>query len=108
MESSRDDDAVLAAVDQRPVAPAQQAMNGVPLLGLGEGELIGLAVEAEPTVGEPVGPRDQRRPVGSVAHVPAPVRLKDITTTVDVLPQPAAHLDHGCPLLAEGDLELLT
>jgi hypothetical protein len=46
--------------------------------------------------------------MGRIAHCVNGVRLEDVAVAVNVLTHAAAHLDDRRPLLAIGDLELLT
>ena len=82
-------------------------MDGVALGGLGQSHLIVTAVEAVAAAGEPVGPGDEGRPVGPVAHSGGVVGVEDGATGLRVLPDPAPDLDDGRLLVTVGDAVLL-
>ena len=82
-------------------------MNRVALLGLAQRNRMVGAIEAVGAVGQTVGPWDQRRAVGAVAHRVERIGVEHRPVCDLVLPDPAADLDDHGSLRAVGDLELL-
>jgi hypothetical protein len=83
-------------------------VDRVAFLRLGQSQLTLLALKAVAPVGEPVGPRDQRRAVGAVADGVEWIRVQDIPIPDRILPYAPANLDDRGSLLAVGDLKLLS
>ena len=82
-------------------------MDRVPVLGLGQRELMTPAVELVEPVLDPVRPRKQNLPAAGRAHLVGAVSVEDVAAVDAVRAEPTADLDDDGALIAEHDLDLL-
>ena len=101
-------DAVLLARGDRPGCPAHEAMNGVVVLRLGQGELVPPPVELVAPVLQPVRPWGQHLAAPGGARRVERVAVEEIPAACRVRAEAAADLDHHGPLVGVDELELLT
>jgi hypothetical protein len=97
-------DPVGVVVPAGPVAPAQEPVDGVVLVRLGERDLVVLAAEGVGPVTDPFGPRNQRLPPRTGATILGPIPVEQLDPADAVLTQPTADLDDGGALVAVAEL----
>ena len=91
----------------RPLRPADEAMNGVPPLGLVERELEGTALELVRAVLDPVRPRREDLSAAGAAELVQPVAVEHRRIAEPVTAQTTADADDDRPLVAVRELDLL-
>ena len=101
-------DAALLVVSHLPGRPADEAVDRVRVLRLGQRELVAPPPELVASVLEPVRPGGEDLAPARFRHLIDAVAVDDITSVDGIRPQPGAHLDDDDQLVLECDLELLT
>ena len=99
--------AIGLSLRNRPVRPADEAMDGVPPLGLVERELEGMAVELVRAVLDPVRPRREELAAAGAAQLVQAVAVEHGRISEPVAAQTAADTDDHHLLVAAGQLDLL-
>jgi hypothetical protein len=108
MEDVLHHDAVRVALGDRPPGPADEPVDRVPVLRLGQCELMASTVELVEPLLYAVRPRHQRVSSTGRAHFVRPVSVDHVDTIDGVRAQTPAELHHDRALVSESDLELLT
>jgi hypothetical protein len=99
---------VRRAFGDQPGAPADEAVDRIPLADLVQRELVTLPVEVVDAVLDPVGEGDQHLTAPRAAHLVRAIPVQELATTRGVGAEAGAHLGDGSSLLAEDELDLLT
>lgn len=90
----------------RPGFTSDKAVDRVPVLGLGERQLVALAVELVRPVLDAVRPRDQHLPAARGALLLRPVAVQHLPLAHGVGAKPAADTDDDRALIAVYELRL--
>ena len=101
-------DAVAAAGADSPRGPANEPVDRIPLFGLGERELMTLAVELVAAVLDAVRPGHQHLASSRGALLVRAVAVQHFPVADRERAEASADLDDHCSLVAEGDLDLLS
>ena len=107
MERELHDDPIGLAFGDAPDRPADEAVDRVRALGLGERELVVAPVELVLSVLEPVRPRDQHLSATGGRHLVDAVAVHHVATSDGIDAQPGSDLGDDRPLVPELDLDLL-
>ena len=91
----------------RPARPAHEPVDRVARLGLGQRELVVLAVERVPPAGDPIRPRREHLPAGRPCTARRSRSRRAPHDRRSRTPQPAADLDDRRPLGSEAQVVLL-
>src|SRR3954451_288088 len=107
MEGVLEDDAVGAALRDRPGDPADEAVDRVARPWLGERELVAPAGELVRAVLDPVGPGHEHLAPSGARHLVGGVTVEQLAAPGRVGPEARADLDRDDALIAGRDLDLL-
>ena len=99
--------AIGLSLRNRPLRPADEAVDGVPPLGLVERELVGTALELVRAVLDPVRPRREELAAAGAAELVEPVAVEHRRISEPVTAQTAADTDDDHLLVAVRQLDLL-
>lgn len=101
-------DAARVALGDGPPGPADEPVDRVPVLGLGQCELVASTVELVRPLLDAVRPRHQHLSSTGRAHLVRAVSVEHVDITNGVRAQTAAEFHDDCTLVSELDVELLT
>jgi hypothetical protein len=90
-----------------PGCPADEAVDRVLVLRLGERQLVASPLELVAAVEQPVRPRDQHLPAARGADLVGAVAVEELPAAQGVRAEPAAHLDDYGALVIARELDLL-
>jgi hypothetical protein len=96
------------ALDDRPPGPADEPVDRVSVLGLGQCELMASTVELVGPVLDAVRPRHQHLSSTGRAHLVRAVSVENVGAIDGVGAQSAAEFHDDGALVSESDVELLT
>jgi hypothetical protein len=107
MEGMSERDAVRIALLHVPGDPADETVDGIRVLGLGQRKLMPTPPELVASVLQPIGPRNEHLAPTCGRHLVDGVAIDDVPAVDGVRTETSAYLDDHDALAAEFDLELL-